>query len=154
MNEEFSDVREKDDAATCLVDPEEEGAATVAAESAATRDIASEEDEAATVIADQEMTLESEIPASTALDQLELPLEVRLGRLTRDLERVLSLQVGDAVPVGPDRDDLVTLYVQGRPYAVGDLVVVEGNPLQLEGLRDRVVAVYQRGDLVSGTVPP
>ncbi len=60
------------------------------------------------------------------LDRLELPIEVRLGRLSWELEKVLGVRVGDAVPIGPDGDDVVTLYVQDRPYAVGDLVVVEG----------------------------
>ncbi len=60
------------------------------------------------------------------LDRLELPIEVRLGRLSWELEKVLGVRVGDAVPIGPDGDDVVTLYVQGRPYAVGDLVVVDG----------------------------
>ena len=59
------------------------------------------------------------------LDQLELPLEVRLGRQVWSLERVLALRTGDAVPVGLEGDDLVTLYVQDRPYAIGDLVVVD-----------------------------
>ncbi len=66
-------------------------------------------------------------PAPTSLlDQIELPLEVRLGRLAWPLERVLALRVGDAVPVGLDGDDVVTLYVQGRPYATGELVVIDG----------------------------
>ncbi|MBP7146479.1 MAG: FliM/FliN family flagellar motor switch protein [Acidobacteria bacterium] len=60
------------------------------------------------------------------LDELELPLEVRLGREVWPLERVLSLRVGEAVPVGPEGDDAVTLYIQERPYAAGDLVVVDG----------------------------
>ncbi len=64
-------------------------------------------------------------PASL-LDQIELPLEVRLGRLAWPLDRVLALRVGDAVPVGLDGDDVVTLYVQGRPYATGELVVIDG----------------------------
>ena len=64
--------------------------------------------------------------SETVLDELELPVEVRLGRLVWNLGRVLELRVGDAVPVGPVVDDTVTLYVQGRPYALGDLVVVEG----------------------------
>jgi flagellar motor switch/type III secretory pathway protein FliN len=71
------------------------------------------------------MTGAAEGPASL-LDRLELPIEVRFGKLEWELERVLSLRVGEAVPIGPDRDDSVTLYVQGRPYALGDLVVVEG----------------------------
>ena len=62
----------------------------------------------------------------TLLDRLELPIEVRLGKLNWELAKVLGLRVGDAVPIGPDGEDVVTLYVQGRPYAIGDLVVVEG----------------------------
>ena len=34
-----------------------------------------------------------------------------------------------------------------------DLVAVEGDPLVLAGLADRVVAVYQEGRLVAGAVP-
>ena len=34
-----------------------------------------------------------------------------------------------------------------------DLVVIEGDPLTLEGMADRVVAVYQRGGLVAGGLP-
>lgn len=64
--------------------------------------------------------------SASLLDRLELPIEVRFGKLQWELERVLAMRVGDAVPIGPERDDSVTLYVQGRPYAVGDLVVVEG----------------------------
>ena len=60
------------------------------------------------------------------LDQIELPLEVRLGRQVWSLERVLGLRAGDVVPVGLEGDDVVTLYVQGRPFAIGDLVVVDG----------------------------
>lgn len=60
------------------------------------------------------------------LDQIELPLEVRLGKEVWSLERVLGLRVGDAVPVGPDGEDVVTLLVQDRPYAIGELVIVEG----------------------------
>lgn len=64
--------------------------------------------------------------AGSLLDGIELPVEVRLGRLVWPLGRALEMRVGDAVPVGPDGDDTVTLYVQGRPYATGDLVVVDG----------------------------
>ena len=66
-----------------------------------------------------------EAPVSL-LEGIELPVEVRLGHLVWPLGRVLELRLGDAVPVGPDGDDAVTLYVQGRPYAMGDLVVVDG----------------------------
>jgi flagellar motor switch protein FliN/FliY len=64
--------------------------------------------------------------AETLLDGLELPVEVRLGRRVVTLEQALSLRIGEALPVGPEDDDAVTLFVQGRPYATGDLVVIDG----------------------------
>lgn len=64
--------------------------------------------------------------ASVGLGRLEMPVEVRFGALEWSLDRVLELRAGDAVPVGRDGDDSVTLFVQGRPFAVGDLVVVDG----------------------------
>ncbi len=64
--------------------------------------------------------------AASALDELELPVEVRLGSVVWRVGRVLDLRVGDAVPVGADGGEAVTLYVQDQPYAVGDLLVVDG----------------------------
>ena len=66
------------------------------------------------------------LAGGSLLDQIELPLEVRLGKQVWSLERVLGLRAGDAVPVGLEGDDIVTLYVQDRPFAIGDLVVVDG----------------------------
>ena len=60
------------------------------------------------------------------LERLELPVEVRFGKLAWNLKRLLELRVGDAVPVGRDGDDVVTLYVQGRPFGTGELVVING----------------------------
>jgi len=34
-----------------------------------------------------------------------------------------------------------------------DLVVIDGNPLALESIADRVVAVYQQGKLTAGGLP-
>ena len=65
-------------------------------------------------------------PSFTGLDALELPVEVRLGEHPVTLEDVLALREGDAVPLGHAEGEKVTLFVQGRPYARGDLVVVEG----------------------------
>jgi imidazolonepropionase-like amidohydrolase len=39
-----------------------------------------------------------------------------------------------------------------EPGKRADLVVVEGDPLDVTGLADRVAAVYQEGTLVSGGV--
>jgi imidazolonepropionase-like amidohydrolase len=35
-----------------------------------------------------------------------------------------------------------------------DLVVVDGDPMVLGGMADRVVAVYQQGRLTAGGLPP
>ena len=64
--------------------------------------------------------------AGAALDRLELPIEVRLGRVVWRLDRVLGLRVGDGIPFGEQGDDAVTLYVQGQPYARGELLVADG----------------------------
>ncbi|RMF72069.1 MAG: FliM/FliN family flagellar motor switch protein [Acidobacteria bacterium] len=69
---------------------------------------------------------EGSAPPLSGLDALELPVEVRLGEHRATLEDVLALREGDAVPVGNAEGEQVTLFVQGRPYARGDLVVVEG----------------------------
>ena len=62
----------------------------------------------------------------SSLDELELPVEVRLGRIEWTLGRVLGLRVGDSIPLAEHANDLVTLYVQGRPHALGELVIVDG----------------------------
>ncbi|UCF66044.1 MAG: FliM/FliN family flagellar motor switch protein [Acidobacteriota bacterium] len=64
--------------------------------------------------------------SAALLERLALPVEIRFGKLVWTLRRVLDLRVGDAVPLGPENDDAVTLYVQGRPYARGELVIVDG----------------------------
>lgn len=70
-----------------------------------------------------------EVPSSegpSVLEHLELPLEVRLGSLEWSLGKVLSLEAGARVPLGRGAEDSVTLCVQGRPYARGELVLVGG----------------------------
>ena len=64
--------------------------------------------------------------AFSGLDALELPVEVRLGEHRMTLEELLALRAGDAVPLGNAEGEQVTLFVQGRAYARGDLVVVDG----------------------------
>ncbi|HHN74312.1 MAG TPA: FliM/FliN family flagellar motor switch protein [Acidobacteria bacterium] len=105
MNDETKNIPDVDDGATRMVDSNL-GATTAAQPGDAYR--------------------LGEMAKISMLDRLELPIEVRLGRLNWELEKVLQVRIGDAVPIGPDGDDVVTLYVQDRPYAVGDLVVVDG----------------------------
>ena len=66
------------------------------------------------------------VESPSVLEHLELPLEVRLGSLEWSLGKVLSLEAGARVPLGRGADDSVTLCVQGRPYARGELVLVGG----------------------------
>jgi imidazolonepropionase-like amidohydrolase len=40
-----------------------------------------------------------------------------------------------------------------EPGKRADLVVIDGDPLALEGMADRVVAVYQQGRLTAGGLP-
>jgi flagellar motor switch/type III secretory pathway protein FliN len=110
-----------DDAATTLLEESDAGATTL--------------------LQDQPASATQAGGSDPVLDQLELPIEVRLGELEWRLERVLELRVGDSVPIGPDGDDTVTLYVQGRPFATGELVVVEGR----FAFRVRELAAGRRG---------
>ncbi len=96
-----------EDGATLVVDPPRTGGPT-------------------TTIVEPQLGGALSINSESLLDALELPVEVRLGRRVVSLERTLALRIGDALPVGPDDEDTVTLFVQGRPYANGDLVVVDG----------------------------
>jgi flagellar motor switch/type III secretory pathway protein FliN len=97
-----------DDAATVAVDGAADDGVTQAMEPGAARH-------------------ESASPAGgPLLERLEMPVEVRFGELRWTLARLLDLRVGDAVPVGPDGHDTVRLFVQGRPFALGELVVVHG----------------------------
>lgn len=64
--------------------------------------------------------------SSAALEAIELPLEVRLGETEWRLGDVVGLRVGDAVPLPAGEDDAVSLYVQGRLFATGDLILVDG----------------------------
>lgn len=61
---------------------------------------------------------------ATVLDDLELPVEVRLGSVSRPLEDVLRLRTGDVVECDAAVEREVTLFVQGRAFARGELVIV------------------------------
>jgi len=80
----------------------------------------------------------------------------------RNLDELALMEQGGMTPIqvlvattrtaaelmGLERDS-GTLEVGKR----ADLVVIDGDPLALEGLADRVVAVYQRGKLAAGGLP-
>jgi imidazolonepropionase-like amidohydrolase len=83
-------------------------------------------------------------PHGRNLDELELmeqggmtPAQV-LVATTRTAAELMGLEQGSG-----------TIEAGKR----ADLVVVEGDPLAVAGLADRVVAVYQEGRLVAGAVP-
>jgi hypothetical protein len=61
------------------------------------------------------------------LDEVELPIEVRLGAAELTLEQILRLGPGGVVSLGPVPDQPVELAVSGVPYATGELVIVDGS---------------------------
>ena len=60
------------------------------------------------------------------LGDLELNIDVCLGEQQQSLKELVGLSIGDAVPAGDVGDDAAVLRVLGKPYALGELVVVEG----------------------------
>ncbi len=60
------------------------------------------------------------------LGDLELNIDVCLGEQQQTLQELVGLSIGDSVPAGEVGDDAAMLRVLGRPYALGELVVVDG----------------------------
>jgi imidazolonepropionase-like amidohydrolase len=80
----------------------------------------------------------------------------------RNLEELALMEQGgmspDQVLLATTRVAAELMGLQGdsgtlEPGKRADLVVVEGDPLVLEGMADRVVAVYQHGCLTAGGLP-
>ena len=61
------------------------------------------------------------------LEDVELPIEVRLGTAELTLEEVLRLGPGGVVSLGPVPDQPVELAVSGVRFATGELVIVDGS---------------------------
>jgi len=83
-------------------------------------------------------------PHGRNLDELAL---MEQGGMTPTQVLVATTRTA-AELMGLERDS-GTLEVGKR----ADLVVIDGDPLALEGMADRVVAVYQQGKLAAGGLP-
>ncbi|MBM3696721.1 MAG: amidohydrolase family protein, partial [Actinobacteria bacterium] len=77
----------------------------------------------------------------------------------RNLEELALMEQGGMTPeqvlVATTRTAAELMGLEGdsgtlEPGKRADLVVVDGDPLALDGLADRVAAVYQQGHLVAG----
>ncbi len=61
---------------------------------------------------------------------VDVCLSVELGRATMPLKNVLELVEDTIVPLGREVDELLDIFVNGRPIAKGE-VVTEGNRFAL-----------------------
>jgi flagellar motor switch protein FliN len=73
---------------------------------------------------------------------VELPIIVSFGDASMPLKEVLKLGVGSVIELKKAVNDPVTLIVNGKPIAKGEVVMVEGNYgiriLEVESTADRI----------------
>jgi flagellar motor switch protein FliN/FliY len=73
---------------------------------------------------------------------VELPIVVSFGETEMQLKDVLKLGVGSVIELGRSVNDPVTVTVNNKPIARGEVVMVDGNYgvriLQVESTADRI----------------
>lgn len=73
---------------------------------------------------------------------VELPIVVSFGETTMPLREVLKLGVGSVIELDKTVNDPVTLIVNQKPIATGEVVMVEGNYgvriLEVESTAERI----------------
>lgn len=73
---------------------------------------------------------------------VELPIVVSFGDTEMQLKDVLKLGVGSVIELGKAVNDPVTVIVNDKPIATGEVVMVDGNYgvriLQVESTADRI----------------
>ena len=73
---------------------------------------------------------------------VELPIVVSFGETEMQLKDVLKLGVGSVIELGKSVNDPVTVTVNNKPIAMGEVVMVDGNYgvriLQVESTADRI----------------
>ena len=73
---------------------------------------------------------------------VELPIVVSFGEAEMQLKDVLKLGVGSVIELGKSVNDPVTVTVNNKPIAKGEVVMVDGNYgvriLQVESTADRI----------------
>jgi type III secretion protein Q len=81
------------------------------------------------------MELPNAGPAGS-IDDLDLPVEFSIGRLTLPLARVRELAVGQVIDLGFDATTTVSLRINGQIVAVGELVrIAERTGVRITELR-------------------
>ncbi len=75
----------------------------------------------------------------------ELALMEKEGMSPADVLMATTRVAAECMDVADDRGTI-------EPGKRADLVVIDGDPFQLEAIRDRVAAVYKDGALISGGV--
>jgi len=58
---------------------------------------------------------------------LELPVElsVEIGRIKMSFKDLSSLEIGSVININKSPDDLLTIYANGKPIALGEIVMLE-----------------------------
>jgi len=73
---------------------------------------------------------------------VELPIVVSFGETEMQLKDVLKLGVGSVIELGRSVNDPVSVTVNNKPIAKGEVVMVDGNYgvriLQVESTADRI----------------
>ena len=73
---------------------------------------------------------------------VELPISVSFGSLEMPLEDVLKLGAGSVIELDQSVNDPVTIMVNHRPVAKGEMVAIDGNYgiriLEVESIADRI----------------
>ncbi len=62
-----------------------------------------------------------------AIDEVELDLQIELGRTQMLTEEVQSLREGAVVPLDKFASDPVDIVINGRLFARGEVLVLNGN---------------------------
>lgn len=85
------------------------------------------------------------------LMDLELPVLVRFGRTRLPLGELMKMTTGSVIEFGPTPENAVELVVNGRVFARGVAVVVQGN---YGVLISEIVASREHLEAVSGLSMP
>ena len=68
-----------------------------------------------------------EAPNIERILDVEVPVVVRFGRVEMSLSEAAQLSIGSVVELNRSPDEPVELLVNGRVFATGEVVVVDGN---------------------------
>ncbi len=76
------------------------------------------------------------------LTDVELPVSVSFGNSEMQLKDILNLEAGSLIELDKSVNDPVTIFVNRKPIAKGEIVVIDGNygvrVLEVESTADRV----------------